>query len=537
MAYLQLAHKVRDPDTGKPRDVVLHHFGREDSLDVEQIRRLINSLSRFLPEADRAALQASQELGTAVKIDQVLSFGGTWLLDQLWKRLKLDKTIEGLAEDRQFRVDIERLIFAMVANRALAPSSKLGLEQWVGGRVAVPDLDSVAVQQLYRAMDFLVAHGKAIQKNVFFSVSSLLNLEVDLLFFDTTSTYFETEEADEEGLRRFGHSKDHRPDLPQIVIGLAVTRNGIPVRCWVLPGNTNDASLVETVQHDLAGWKLSRVIWVMDRGMAGEQQKVILQRGGGHYILGERLRTSERAKEALQRGGRYRRVRDNLEVKEVIVENGSDKRRYVLVYNPAQAKRDKALRDKTLERLQAEIDTLDKHQSSKSSHNKAVCALKSHRSMGRFLKELKSGKLRINRAKVREEERLDGKYLLSTTDSSLTAEEVALGYKQLLDVERAFRTLKSTLELRPVYHRLDQRIEAHVLLCWLALLLVRVVEQETGVSWPSIRNEMESLSLVKVETKDGGFQVVSTLTANQRKFLKALKIKAPNRPYSLSLEC
>lgn len=129
-------------------------------------------------------------------------------------------------------------------------------------------------------MDFLVEHAEAFQEAVFFSAATLLNLEVDLLFFDTTSTYFEVEEDEAEaGLRRFGHSKDHRPDLPQVVIGLAVTRDGITVRCWVLPGNTADAALVEMVQQDLAGWKLCRVIWVTDRGMAGEAQRRALQRG------------------------------------------------------------------------------------------------------------------------------------------------------------------------------------------------------------------------------------------------------------------
>src|SRR5690606_1639123 len=157
---------------------------------------------------------------------------------------------------------------------------------------------------LYRAMDFLVEHGEEIQKTVFFSASSLLNLEVDLLFFDTTSTYFEIEEADEDGeeTRRYGKSKDHRPDQPQVVIGLAVTREALPVRCWVLHGNRNDVSLVARGERGLAGWKLCRVVWVVDRGMAGESQRLALQRGGGQVIVGEKLRGgSKQTQEALSR--------------------------------------------------------------------------------------------------------------------------------------------------------------------------------------------------------------------------------------------
>ncbi len=537
VGYLQLAHKVRHPETGKPQDKVLHHFGPEDQLDAAQIRRLIKSLSRFLPQADRAVTQMGLELDEGVEVQRSRGFGGTYLLDGLWKMLGLDRVLGELAEEREFRKDVERLIFTMVANRALAPSSKLAIERWLE-RVHVPGLDEVAVHQLYRAMDFLVEHGEAIQKAVFFATSSLLNLEVDLLFFDTTSTYFEMEDDDGEGgLRRYGNSKDHRPDRAQVVIGLAVTRDGLPVRCWTLPGNTADASLVGQVQSDLAGWRLNRVVWVMDRGFTGEDQKLALQRGGGHYILGEKLRGGQKRNDTvLQRAGRYKKVRDNLEVKDVTLEEGSQTLRYVVVRNPKQAKRDKELRDRLLVRLEEEITVLNQRLGKKGGdHSKAVCDLKTHRSKGRYVRELKSGELRIDRARVREEEKLDGKYLLSTTDLTMSAEDVALGYKQLLEVEAAFRTLKSTLDLRPIYHRLPQRIDAHVLLNWLALLLVRIVERETGATWPRVRDELETLTLVDVRTSSGDFQATPKLTQQQRNILQSLNLAPPPRVQELSV--
>ena len=513
--YLQLAHKVRDPDTGTPRDEILYHFGRAEQVDPAQLKRLIQSLARFLEPDEAAAVRAKLDgLGRDIVLERSLSFGGSYVLDRLWRRLELDAALGELVAEREFAADVERVLFALVANRALAPSSKLAIERWVGQDVAVPGLEAVAVHTLYRTMDFLAEQAEAIQRRVFFSTASLLNLEVDLLFFDTTSTYFEVEAADEEGegLRRYGHSKDRRPDLPQVVVGLAVTRDGIPVRCWVLPGNTADASLVGRVQEDLAGWKLSRVVWVMDRGMAGERQRIELQRGGGHVIVGEKLRRgSKQAAEALKRPGRYARVRENLEVKEVAVEQGSETRRFVIVRNPEQAERDRRLREALLERLEAELEALNERRSGRE-HTKAVCALTSHSVYGRYLRELKSGKLRIDRGRVRSEERLDGKYLLSTTDPSLSAEDVALGYKQLAEVERAFRTLKHTLDLRPLYHRLPERITAHVLLCWMALLLVRLVERETGQSWPRVREELARLHLANLSTKDGAFQVTTRLT-------------------------
>ena len=530
LAYLQLARKVRDPATGKVRDEVLYHFGRADRLDRNQIRRLIDSLARFLGPEERAATEAGLGAGGAgggLAVERSLSLGGPHVLDAVWRRLGLDRALAELLAERAYGRDVERLLFARVASRALAPRSKLALERWVGRKVAIPGLPAAAVHGLYRAMDFLVDHGEALQRAVFFATASLLNLEVDLLFLDTTSAYVEVDDEDGDGLRRFGHSRDHRPDRPQVVVALAVTRAGLPVRCWTLPGNTADAAVAEGVQRDLAGWRLNRVVWVMDRGMAGRGQRAALQRGGGHAVAGERLRAGgKEAEAALGRPGRYRRVRDNLEVKEVAVARGSEERRFVLVRNPDRAARDRERRTALLARLEAELARLGTDRRGRP-HDKAVCALKSHPAYGRFVGELADGTLRLDRARVRAEERLDGKYLLSTTDPSLAAEEVALGYKQLPEVERAFRTLKHELDLRPLHHRLDQRIRAHVLLCWLALLLVRVIEAETGASWARAREELEDLAVVTLKGKDGAVEVTTGLTPAQHDLLKTLDIPPP----------
>jgi len=208
------------------------------------------------------------------------------------------------------------------------------------------------------------------------------------------------------------------------------------------------------------------------------------------------------------------------------VRRGSEVRRFVVVRNPEQGKRDRARREVLLEGVETEIADVNarRRKMAATQHTKAVCALRSHATLGRYVKELKSGELRIDRARVREEEKLDGKHLVSTTDPSLSAEEVALGYKQLAEVERAFRTLKHTLELRPLHHRLPQRIEAHVLLCWLALLLIRVIENETGQSWERIREELEQIALVNLSSKDGALQLTTVLSTEQRKLLNQLTL-------------
>jgi transposase len=527
--YVQLAHNVRDPQSGFARARVLYTFGRADSLDLGAIRRLVRSLCRFISPEDALEAQGSTP---ALRFIKSAPLGGAYLLRHLWERLGLQTVLAKALQKRDFSFTVEWAIFAMVANRALAPDSKRGVEEWVSEDVSLGNPEPISLQHLYRAMDFLLEHEESIQKEVFFATADLFNLEVDLLFFDTTTTYAECEEEDD--LRRYGHSKDSRPDRPQIVIGLAVTKEGLPVRCWVLPGNTADMTTVERVKSDLRGWKLSRCIWVMDRGMSSEANRIVLQKAGGHYILGEKLRDSQAAhKEALSFQGRYRKVRENLEVKEIVVGDGERRRRFVLVHNPEQAKKDQATREKTLKRIAETILALGDPEV--ASHKKAVCALLSHRSMGRYIRQTKTGKLRINQAKVQEEESLDGKYLLSSSDDTLSPEDIALGYKQLMEVERAFRTLKTTLELRPLYHRKEERIRAHVLLCYLSLLLVRIAERETGESWDRIRPIMDRCHLGEFSSKDGRIFQRTELTSEQVNILNRMKIAQPPSVYNVQI--
>jgi len=211
-------------------------------------------------------------------------------------------------------------------------------------------------------------------------------------------------------------------------------------------------------------------------------------------------------------------------VKEIFVGQGERRRRFVLVHNPEQAKKDRVKREELLRKIEKTLVALRR---SKKDSSKAVRKLLSDRKMGPYLRQLKSGRLKIDRMKVTREQYLDGRYLLSTSDDSLSAQDVALGYKQLLEVERAFRTLKTTLDLRPLYHRKDERIEAHVFLCFLALLLVRIAERQTGQTWDQIRGILERIHLGELETKDGRILQRTELTPDQIKLLKLLDIPSP----------
>ena len=264
MSYLQLAHNERHPVTGSPVAKVIHNFGRADKVDRAALARLVASISRFLEPGQAAAAPAAGE----VEVLDSRRIGGAWVLDRIWERLEIGAAIRKVAAAR--RLDgqaAERIIFALAAQRALDPASKLAATRWVAQRVFIEDCPGFSDDAAYRAMDFLLDALDQIAAEIFWSVAHLLDLDVDIVFVDSTSTYWELEMAaelaetaagegegdddrlpDEEGARRFGHSKDHRDDLPQVVIAMAVTRDGIPVRCWTFPGNTPDQKIIRKVQ-------------------------------------------------------------------------------------------------------------------------------------------------------------------------------------------------------------------------------------------------------------------------------------------------
>ncbi len=539
--YVQLAHNVRHPDSGNPVAEVVHSFGREDQLDRDALGRLVRSIARYLgPGAELEAAAASGGDGSApLRFVSSKALGGAWALDGLWRRVGIDEVLFKLLAGRRLDARAERVLFALVANRALEPLSKLAATRWVAERAVIAGLDEVDDGACYRAMDWLLEIEDDLAEAVYFAVADLLNLEVDLLFFDTTSTYFEIEQPDAPGegetvgFRTHGHSKDHRPDLPQVIVGMAVTRTGIPIRVWCWPGNTSDQALIRQVKDDLRAWRLARVVWVADRGFASAENRRYLQRAGGHYIIGEKLRgASHEAAAALARQGRYHTVAGNLRVKQVVIDDGTMRDRFVVCHNPDEAARDQAVRDRLVAQLTDAIagsDTL-----SPTARAALAAELSAHPGYRRFLRTTPSGLLRIDRAAVRAQAHLDGKFLLRTSDPTLSAEDVALAYKQLLEVERGWRDMKSTLQLRPVYHRLHDRIRAHVLLCWLALLLIRLAETATGDTWRNLRHELDRMHLGHFVGSAGHVLQRTETTPGQAAIFRAIGVPEPKRFLAIS---
>ena len=340
LTHLQLAESVWDPVKGQSKINIVYNCGRADDPEVAaRLRRLARSILRRCSPEEVVAQDASW------KLVEAWLYGDLYVLEQLWHRLGFGEVITEVLGKRKLGFAVERALFAMVANRACAPCSKLYCyQQWLAEDVHIEGTGELELHHLYRAMDFLEENKAVLEEALYFRMADLLNLDVELIFYDTTSLHFEVDVEDTgvgeddvvhgseaAGRKRYsaprkrGKSKNGRTDAPQIVVGLAVTRDGFPVRHWVFPGNTVDVTTVEQVKRDLKGWQLTRCVFVGDAGMVSEKNLKTLARGGGKYIVCMPVHPGgEVATQVVNRPGRYQEVSENLRVKEVTVGEGED---------------------------------------------------------------------------------------------------------------------------------------------------------------------------------------------------------------------
>jgi hypothetical protein len=382
-------------------------------------------------------------------------------------------------------------------------------------------------------LDILAEHGDAIEQEVFWHGVDLFKLDVDLVFYDATTAWFECDDEDVAPerwrgltfapLRKRGHSKEGRDNDPQVIIALAVTRDGVPVRSWVLPGDTADVTTVARIKEDLRQMRLGRALFVGDAGLYARANLAELSRGAGRYILATPIgRVKEIRDEVLSRPGRYAQITPNLRAKEVIVGQGERRRRYILCLNAEEAERERHHRDELLGLLQVELDHLA------SDHPKAACRLVASKRFGPYLSLDAEGRPFIDRAKVRRAEQLDGKFVLTTNDDTLSAADIALGYKGMWIIEACFRRLKTTgLGIRPMFHWTPRRIVAHVKLCVLALMIQRAAEIATEAPWSHLADVLERLKAVRYTAEGETIVQASRITPELAAILKKLDISKP----------
>jgi transposase len=498
---------------GKVKQRVLHRLGRLDELLASgQLDALVQSLGRF---SEKLAVLGAHARGESIATRSA-RIGPALIFERLWQACSIDKVLSALLDGRRFEFSVERAIFLTVLHRLFAPGSDRAAEKWKDD-YAMEGVADLELQHLYRAMAWLGevlpqaeqdgatpfaprTNKDLIEESLFQRRRDLFS-DLDIVFFDTTSIYFEGQGG--ETIGRHGHSKDHRPDLKQMVVGMVLDRKGNPVCSELWPGNTADVkSLVPIVERLRSRFGIASVCIVADRGMISAETLAEVELRQWSYILGVRMRSSTEAKAVVARAGRYAEVhpksddRDDpspLKVKEVWVE---DARRYVVCLNEDQASKDRHDREAVVAALRDALRQGDK----------SLVGNKGYR------KYLRAGgkQFAVDEEKIQEEARYDGKWVL-TTNTDLPAAEVALKYKQLWMVEDVFRSMKSLLDTRPIYHKCDETIRGHVFCSFLALLLRQELEEclarrEWKLEWADVIRDLDNL--VEMEVSIGGKEYV-----------------------------
>jgi transposase len=506
--YLQIVENHREGLKTIQR--VISTIGRMDQLQAKgDVEKLIRSLSRFSEKVLLILSGKSEVHASARKIGPSLIFG------RLWEELGIGRIIQGSLKERKYEFDVERAIFLTVLHRLFASGSDRSCDKWHQD-YRIEGVEDLSLHHLYRAMAFLGDEiedqedktpfsprcSKDLIEEAMFDEHRDLFTGLDLVFFDTTSIYFEGEGGASLGEK--GHSKDHRPDLNQMVVGVVLDEKGKPICCEMWPGNTADVkSLIPVVDRIRKRFHIGRFCMVADRGMISEETMKELDQRELPYILGARMRKlKEIREEVLPRAGRYREVYPEgksskdpapLKVKEVRV----DDHRYILCLNVKQARKEALDRHLIVDALREQL----------KRNPKALIGNKGYR---KYLK-LDRDHLRLDQDKIDEEDRFDGKWVLRTT-TSLSSEQVALKYKELWQVEQVFREVKSVLETRPVFHKCDETIRGHVFCSFLALVLRKELDRRLDQAghcfeWADIKQDLKSLQEIIIE-EDGKSLVV-----------------------------
>ena len=519
---------------GRIRQRVLHRLGRLDQLLASgRLDGLLTSLGRF---SQKYAVLGAHRNGDSITVGTT-KIGPPLIFERLWRQCGVEAVLTHLLRERQFDFAVERAVFLTVLHRLVAPGSDRAAEKWKQD-YAISGAERLSLHHLYRAMAWLgeplpVDEQAGATLRVPRTTKDLVEEELfirrrdlfttlDIVFFDTTSIYFEGEGGETFG--RYGKSKDHRPDRKQMVVGLVLDNDGYPVCSEMWPGNASDLqSLVPVVERLKSRFRVGEVCVVADAGMISAATIEGLEQRKWRYILGVRMRQSKEAnEEVLGRAGRYEEVHPPrshskdpapLKVKQVEVEG----RRYMVCLNPDQVGQDRRDREAIVAALQDALKRGDK-------------SLVGNKGYRLYLKTV-GERFTLDEQKVQREARYDGKWVLRT-NTDLPAREVALKYKQLWMVEDMFRSMKSVLETRPIYHKRDETIRGHVFCSFLALLLRRELEQRLENSgqrleWAEVIRDLDSLQEIDLQFDGKRYSLRSQTRGTTGKVFQACGVALP----------
>ena len=532
---VHLCESYRDPEKGgKPRSRVVYNLGPLDKLGMDAVRKLASGFRKI------AGGQATD--GTVVSFPGGHDFGHVYALDRTWKNLGFSEALleAGIAGEAEYPVT--ELVRLMVINRICDPCSKLALLDWMED-VHVPGFvkKKPSYHHFLRAMDRLIAVKESAEPLVAKRLlDSSGSSSVDLVFYDITSTYFEGDRSIEEGdIRAYGYSRDGRFDRRQIAIGVVMTGDGIPLCHHVFPGNTLDKTTVAEVIRDLKErFDLRNVIFVGDRGMLSDEnlEAVLDQKLG--FIVAHPLRRNKVAAEVIgELGNKF----DRNSGKEQFLSEERTWLRFALAYSPAIAKDAWKNREERLTNADAFIGQIlrklinpparGRRMTPQGAYDRIRDYLRDRRLLSLYDVSLDDGEVQVlpNKKSRSWEEKIDGMLLVETTDLASKPEEVIRRYKALAEIERGFRALKSTLELRPLNHWTENRIRAHVFLCILALQMERWMRKKlAGISVPKAIRILRRIKAVMVSSPEKATLVVTRTKKDQKEILRRLGIPSPS---------
>ena len=527
--YLQIVQNRREGTKTIQR--VVATIGRMDQIQQKgEIENLVRSLSRYSEKVLLVLSGKSDDIKADAK-----KIGPALICERLWKELGIGKIIRRLLAERKFGFDVERAIFLTVLHRLFVSGSDRSCDRWQRDYV-IDGSDALSLHHLYRAMAFLGEDMEdqkdrtpfaprcmkdLIEEDLFLERRDLFS-GLDCVFFDTTSIYFEGEGG--ETIGELGHPKDHRPDLRQMVVGIILDDHGQPVCSEMWPGNTTDVTtLVPVIKRLRSRFAIGRICVVSDRGMISAETLAYLEEEKISYILGTRMRRSKEVKEeVLARAGRYREVHPEgvsakdpspLKVKEVIV----DGNRYIVCLNEKQARKDAVDRQAIIDSLREKL----------KSSPKSLVGNKGYR---KYLK-MEKDTVSVNPDKIEEEARYDGKWVLKT-NTALAAEQVALKYKELWQVEQVFRDMKSVLDTRPIFHKRDETIRGHVFCSFLALVIRKELDHKLESAghcfeWADIKQDLKALQEITIEDRGKTLVIRSECHGTCGKIFQAVGVAPP----------
>ncbi len=512
--YLVEARRFKDKDNpkkSKVRQVTIASLGEQEKFQAK-IPQVLQHLIKWSKEK-LELLDLAKDLSP----DEALEFGPKIIFERIWSDLGLDKIINKLQANTKHRFNLEQALFSSVLNRIVEPKSELATcNLWANN---VYGLEKFQLHQYYRSLDFLIEHKPQIEQDLFHNIRDLFNLEVDLVLFDTSSIIYRGDGDRAEEILDYGFSKEKRFDLKQVVIGVLMSKQGLPLAHFVYPGNTNDFSAFpQMLDEAKSKFPIRRVVFVFDKGMTSKKNLQKLVDNHDEYIAGARIRQlSSQKREKLLAKIDMQQVKQNLWAQEVVL----DDQRYIVCYNPKQAQKDLQRREEVIARLRENLKT------------KGLKSLLVSKEYSKYV-TIKADKPKLNEEKILAEELFDGMFVLTTNNKDLSPPEIVAAYKDLQKVERAFRCLKTELQIGPIYHHTEPRIRAHIMVAFLALVLRITLEKKLNqinpdLSFSKVLADIKKIKAVKFKVKDKEYVMRTEIQGEAYQAFKVLNLKPPLR--------